>query len=148
MSQSLSQCLLCQIVPLSQGDLCSSLKSKFLFDTLHLYFLKAWGKAGHKATLASAFSWAVLWEEREGETCVRSALYCLLMPTHHKVKAYKKAKFYNSFGLREAVLEVRVLLSCKQVTWIQVLVSDKCVFTAKFTLFQLKFIYGSVLEEW
>lgn len=35
-------------------------------------------------------------KERRKEICpVRSALYCLLMPTHHKVKVYKKAKFYK-----------------------------------------------------
>lgn len=75
---------------------------------------------------------------------------CPVLPshaTHDKVKVYKKAKFYNSFGLREAALEIRDLLSCKQVTWMQVL-SDKCVVAAKFTLFQLKFIYGPVHEEW
>lgn len=49
----------------------------------------------------------------------RDVEICPVLPshaTHHKVKGYKKAKFYNSFGLREATLEIRDLLSCKQVT--------------------------------
>lgn len=43
MSRILSQCLLCQMVPPSQGDLKSSLKSKCLFCAPHLFFLKTLG---------------------------------------------------------------------------------------------------------
>lgn len=43
MSRILSQCLLCQMVPPSQGDLKSSLKSKCVFCAPHLFVLKTLG---------------------------------------------------------------------------------------------------------
>lgn len=68
MSQTFSQCLLCQKVPPSQRDLDASLKGKVLFYTCHLYFLKPPGQAGPAATLASALIGASLWrkERRRG----------------------------------------------------------------------------------
>lgn len=100
------------MVPPSQGDLNSSLKSKFLFYTRHLYFLNTPDKAGPAATQASA-SWSLLWgrkREREmSETCpvLPSCVWDLTHPPQ------SKGLITTVLALREATLEIKYFLTLR-----------------------------------
>lgn len=112
MSQNLSQCLLCQMVPHSQRDLASSLKGKFLFYTPHLYFLKTPGQAGPAATLTSALISTSLGrkERRRGVSDLPCTVFsCLgLTPSTTKQRAD-----YNISCIRTTALEISYFLTLR-----------------------------------